>query len=63
MTSDTKFHFKMYPFDSVHGFDRTVALLANNFAINMSLMIEQHMLGEIIYFLPRRWGFSLRAKG
>ena len=59
MTGDAKSHFKMYTFDSVHGFDCTVALLAGNFAVNVALVIEQHMLWNIVYFFPRCRGFRI----
>ena len=37
----------------VHGFHCTVAFLTSDIAVNMALMIEQHMFCHIVDFLPR----------
>ncbi len=59
MTSDTKFHSKTDTFDSIHGSDCAVALLAGDFTIDMALVIEQYMLRKIVYFSPGRGGFGI----
>ena len=38
-------HLEINSFESVHGFDGTVAFLAGNFLFNVPLVIEYHMLG------------------
>jgi hypothetical protein len=59
MTRDTKFHFKTDTLDAVHGSDCAVALLAGNFPVYMTLVIEQYMFREIVYFIPGRRGFRI----
>jgi len=60
MTCNTKSHLKLFLFDPVHGFNRTVALPTGDFLFDMSLMIEQHVLGQIINFNPRYRGFVVK---
>ena len=57
VTIDTKFHFKVDPFDAVHGFDLTMAFLSFDIAVDMSLMVKQNMLGQVIDLAP--WGRCL----
>ena len=49
---NTKPHLKLCALDPVHGFHRSMTLSAFDFTVNVSLMVEQHMFGQDIHFLP-----------
>ena len=42
-------------------FYRAVAFPAGNFAVDMPLMIEQHVFGHIIDFYPGRWCIGVKV--
>jgi len=50
----TKTHLKIHPFDSVHGFHNPMAFRASNLLLDMSLVVEDHVLSQIIGLSPRR---------
>jgi hypothetical protein len=54
MAFDTKAHLKTHPFDPVHAFHRPMAFRADNLLFDVSLVIEDHMLSQVIGFSPRR---------
>lgn len=54
MTRDTKTHSKIHAFDPVHGFNCPMALGAGNLLFDMPFVVEDHVLGQIIGFSPRR---------
>ena len=60
VTVDAKSHFKIDPFDPVHGFHAAVTFLAFDLAVYVALVIKQDMLGQVIDFPPRRGGFCIK---
>ena len=46
-------HLKAVILEPVHGLHRAVALLTGDLLPYVALMIEQHMLRNIVHFLPR----------
>jgi len=54
MTCDTKTHLKIHAIDPVHGFHGPMALRAANPLLDMPFVVEDHVLGQIIGFSPRR---------
>ena len=54
MAFNAESHLELRAFDAIHGLDDPVTFLALNFFSDVALVIEQHMLGQIIYFYPGR---------
>ena len=50
---NTESHLEAVAFEPVHFLHRTVAFLAGNFFPYVALMIEQYVLRNVVYFLPR----------
>jgi hypothetical protein len=53
MAVHTEPHLEAVTLESVHFLHRTVAFLAGNFFPYVPLMIEQYVLRNVVYFLPR----------
>jgi len=53
MAVHTEPHLEAMTLEPVHGLHRTVAFLAGNFFPYVALMIEQYVLRNVVYFLPR----------
>ena len=53
MAVHTEPHLEAMTLEPVHFLDRTVTFLAGNFFPYVPLMIEQYMLRNVVYFLPR----------
>ena len=61
MTGDAKLHVKIDPLDPIHALYRPVALLALNLIVDMALMIEQDMFGQVVDLPPRRRRFRIKV--
>ena len=59
VTVDTESHEETVFLESVHGLHLPVALLAGQFLLNMSLMVEKDKLWNIVYLNPRRWSLGV----
>jgi hypothetical protein len=53
MALDAKLHEKVPAPDSIHIFYFTVAFFTFNLFFNVTLVVKNHMLGEIICLFPR----------
>ena len=53
MAGNAEFHIKIAPFDTVHCLDGAVTFPAFYVFFDMTLMIEQNVLGQIIHLSPR----------
>ena len=62
MTGDAESHLKIDPLDPIHGLYRPVALLALNLTVDMALMIEQNMFGQVVDLPPRRRRFGIEVR-
>jgi len=61
VTGDAKSHLKIDTLDSIHGLHRPVALLALNLTVDMALMIEQHVFGQVVDLPPRCRRFCIEV--
>jgi hypothetical protein len=52
---DAKSHPETNPLDSIHGLHRPVTFLTFNLFLDMSLVVKQDMLRNIVDFYPGRW--------
>ena len=55
MTGDAIVHIPHFAGQPVQVLHLPVALLAGNLVVDMPLMIEQNVLGNIVHFFPGRW--------
>jgi hypothetical protein len=58
---DTHPHPPLFVGQSLNVLNLTVAFLAGNFAVDVPLVIEQDMLGHIIYFHPGGRGLGVEV--
>ena len=56
---DTKSHVESFTFQSIHLLDLTVARFTSDFLLNVSHVVEQHVLGQLIDFHPRGGGTAV----
>ena len=54
VTFDTRSHAPLLGRQPMKVFNQAMAFLTGYFAIDMTLMIEQHMLGHVVNFNPGR---------
>jgi hypothetical protein len=59
MALDAESHEEAVFLESVHGLHLAMALLAGQFLLNVSLMVEKDKLWNIVYLNPRRWGLGI----
>ena len=52
VTVDTELHVEILSLDAIHGFHRSVALLAGDFLFDVPLVVKQHVLGQIVGLFP-----------
>lgn len=60
VTFDTLTHSPNFTRKPLEVLYLSVAFLAGDVAVNMPLMIEQHMFGHIVDFNPRRWRVGVK---
>ena len=61
MTRDTLVHVPGFMRQALKVLHLSVAFGAGNFAVNMALVIEQHVLGYVIDFDPGRWRIGVKV--
>ena len=61
MTFDTHPHSPLFVGQPLNVLNLTVAFLAGNFAVDVPLVIEQDVLGHIIYFHPGGRGLGVKV--
>ena len=59
MALDAESHEEAVFLESVHGFYLPVTLLAGQFLLNVSLMVEKDKLWNIVYLDPRGWSLGV----
>jgi hypothetical protein len=59
VTVDAESHQETVFLESVHGLHLPVALLAGQFLLNVSLMVEKNKLWNVVYLDPRRWSLGV----
>jgi hypothetical protein len=59
MAINTESHQEAVFFESVHGLHLPVTLIAKQFLFNVSLMVEEDKLRNIVYLNPRRWSLGV----
>jgi hypothetical protein len=59
VTVNAESHKETVFLESVHGLHLAVALLAGQFLLNVSLMVEKDKLWNIVYLDPRRWSVGV----
>ena len=59
VTVDAESHQETVFLESVHGLHLAVALLAGQFLLNVSLMVEKDKLWNIVYLGPRCWSLGV----
>jgi hypothetical protein len=52
MAFNAKAHFKLLTLKSVHSLDGAVTFKTGNFFSDVPLVIEQHVLGQVIHLYP-----------
>lgn len=61
VTSDTLLHAPNFLWQPLKVLHLTVAFGAGDFAVNVALVIKQHVFGHIIDFYPGRWCFGVKV--
>jgi hypothetical protein len=60
MTGDTKSHLKSYPLDPLHGFDLPMAFSTGHAFPDVTLVVKESKLRNIVHLYPRYWRFRLQ---
>ena len=61
MTFDTSPHAPVFTWQAVQVGDLPVTLLAIDLAVDVPLVIKQHVFGDIIDFYPGRWCIGVKV--